>query len=277
MANTAPTSVTPRQALLLGTPLVVGVLALIRPGVSGPPGVFSQMRADTGLWLAISFLLLPLLGLLAIAGYTLMAGMAGRAALVSRWAFCAFGVFAVATTALLGIGTGVLAAYGQGRPSAAHPAVSATLDALWQSRLVLVIAFIAAAAWWLAVTTAVLALTRPAVSAQLVSLLVVLSGALFLNGQIEGTSTRLWWIGLLIVVALFAYAFEPRVLAALLAAAALLFSAGLGRPYGSLGMLCLLAALALREVPAVANLLAPSQTPSQSNRPRTARSTRAAR
>jgi hypothetical protein len=277
MANTAPKSVTPRQALLLGTPLVVGVLALIRPGVSGPPGVYSQVRADTGLWLAISFLLLPLLGLLALVGYTLMADVAGRVALVSRWAFAIFAVFAVATTALLGIGTGVLAVYGQGQPTAAHAALSATLDALWQSRLVLLIAFISAAAWWVAVTAAALALTRPIASRQLVSLLAVLSAALFLNGQIEGTSTRLWWIGLVIVVALFAYATEPRVLSALLAAAALLFSAGLGTPYGLLGMVCLFAALALREVPAVANLLAPSQAPSQSNRPRTARTTRAAR
>jgi hypothetical protein len=271
MANIPHTSITPRQALLLGAPLVAGVLALIRPDVAGPPDVFGQLRASSGLWVAINLLLLPLLGLLALAGYTLMAGIAGQAAMVSRWAFAVFGVFSIATISLLGVGTGLLVRYGQGRSSAAQLDVSAALDALWQSRLTLFIAFVAAAAWWLAVTAAALAFTRPAVSSQLVTLITVLSAALFLNGQIEGTNTPVWWIGLVVVLALFIYALEPRALAVLLAAASLLFSAGLGLPYGPLGLLCLLAAMALREVPAVADLLSPSQA---SSPPRTVRSTR---
>lgn len=270
-ANIARAPITPRQALLLGTPLVVGVIALIRPSVSGPPDVFSQVQSASGLWLALNFLLLPLLGLLALAGYTLMATVPGRAAAVSRWAFAVFGVFAIAATALFGLATGVLAQYGQGLPAGAQSSVVGAIDALWQSRLTLFVGLIAAAAWWLAVTSAAIAFTRPIVSPQLVTLIATLSGALFFDGQIEGTNTRVWWLGLVVVVALSAYAAEPRALAALLAAAALLFSAGLSLPYGALGMLCLLAAVALRELPAAAALLEPSRAPSRARPARTTR------
>jgi hypothetical protein len=264
--------ITPRQLLLLGTPLVGILLALTRPGVSGPPDVFAQLRSQTGYWLALHVLLLPLLALLALAGYQLTASSARRAATLSRWVFGAFAVLAIAADAAVGLGSGVLVQYGLAQPHAAQATIAGAVDALWKSRLLILIVFLGAAAWWLAMTSVLIALTRPTISRQFLLMICVLSAALFANGQIEGPNSPLWWVGLVVVAGLFAYAAEPRALAAVLAASALLFSAGFAAPYGPLGLLAFLAAAALVAVPAVAALLTPTRPAPTRSRP--ARTTR---
>jgi hypothetical protein len=249
-ATTPRLRLTPRQALLFGTPLVLCVLGLTRPSVSGPPGVLAQVQPHADYWLALHLLLLPLLGLLALAGVQLLSGSTGRAALVSRWAFGAFAVFAIAFDAALGVVTGVLVRAGLAQGGAGRLVTTTATDALWHSRVLVLLGVLAAAAWWLALTAAALALTRPAISRQLLLMVCVLSAALFANGEIEGASTPLWWLGLVVVVALFAYTAEPRGLAALFAAAALLFGVTFAAPYGPLGLLCFLGAVALLELPA---------------------------
>ncbi|MBF6590701.1 MAG: hypothetical protein IVW57_09240 [Ktedonobacterales bacterium] len=273
-ANAIRATITPRQVLLLGTPLILGLLALTRPPVSGPPAVLSQVRPYADYWLALHLLLLPLFGLLALAGYQLTAEKTGRAALVSRVAFAWFALLSIASLALLGVGTGVLARAAHGLPVAQQATLSAITDALWQSRVVVVLGILTSVAWWLAMVAAAVTLSRPTISRQLVRLVVVLSGAVLASGLIEGTNTPLWWLGLLAVMGLFAYAAEPRALAALLAASALLFSAGYAAPYGPLAMLCFLAAAALLTLPVSALLPAPSRSRTPAAGPRTARHAR---
>jgi hypothetical protein len=270
-ATTPRLSLTPRQALLFGTPLALGILAFTLPGVSGPPGVFAQLQSHASYWLALHLLMLPLLGLLALAGVQLLSGSTRRAALVSRWAFGAFAIFAVAYDAALGVGTGVLLRFGLAQGTAGRLAATTATEALWHSRALLLLGVLAALAWWLALTAALLAFTRPAVSYQLLLMVCVLSAALFANGQIEGANTFLWWAGMVVVVALFAYTAEPRALAALFAGSALLFSAGFAAPYGPLGMLCFIGAVALIEMPIgmlrpVSSRSRPAATGSRSSR-----------
>lgn len=261
------TRLTPRQLVLLGVPLVLGILELTHLVISGPPGVFGQVRPQVGYWIALHLIQLPLFSLLALAAYLLLDGNTRRAATVARVALAVFVIFYPAFDALLGIAVGVLVNYAGGLPADQQAAVATAIDHFWNSRVVYAVMVLGDAGWLVGLIAAAVALTRPTVSHQLVQLLAALAAAVAFSGLVVGANDPLWWAGVVIVVAAFAYAATPRLPAALLAGAALLFSANHAPPYGPLGMLCLLSAVVLLELPVGQRLAALARPRSAGGRP----------
>lgn len=95
-----------RLALLLGTPLLLGVLFFVHPDGSG--GLDSLLPV-ADLWLSLHLAMLPLLGLLGASFYVLLARFDGTLATVGRVGVAVYATFYVAFEAIAGVASGLLA------------------------------------------------------------------------------------------------------------------------------------------------------------------------
>src|SRR6266481_440986 len=101
-----------RRVIILGTPLVLGILDLFHPLLT--TGIYDNISHHLGWWITLHILQLPLFCLLALSVYLLLDGVQGTLATLSRVALGIFVIFYPALDAILGIGTGALVSYGQG-------------------------------------------------------------------------------------------------------------------------------------------------------------------
>jgi hypothetical protein len=123
-----------RRLFLVATPLAFAVVLLFHP--PGGEAVYEGVKDDVGAWLFVhtGFLLLtPLLG---IAAYWLLNGLDSRAATVSRVALIFFLVFYTAYEVTVGIGTGILVDYANGRPAAEQAVLADAIQDLNRNAIV---------------------------------------------------------------------------------------------------------------------------------------------
>jgi hypothetical protein len=150
-----------RRLFLVATPLVFAVVLLFHP--PGGEAVYEGVKDDVGAWLFVhtGFLLLtPLLG---IAAYWLLNGLDSRAATVSRVALIFFLVFYTAYEVTVGIGTGILVDYANGRPAAEQAVLADAIQDLNRNAIVSdpsIALVLGALGWAVAMLAAAVALRR---------------------------------------------------------------------------------------------------------------------
>jgi hypothetical protein len=115
-----------RRSLLVGPPLALAVALWWHP--AGGEDVYAGVRDDVDAWLFVHTAFLLATPLLGIAGFVLLRGLEGRAALVSRVALVFFLVFYTAYESNVGIGTAVLVDYANGLPAAEQAVVAGAIQ-----------------------------------------------------------------------------------------------------------------------------------------------------
>jgi hypothetical protein len=108
-ATTSRMPVQLRRLVLLGTPLVLGILEIWHPTPSGTESTFDVIVDNADWWFTLHILQLPLFGLMALAVYLLVEDLHGWAATISRIGAWFFVVFYIALDSILGIAGGVIA------------------------------------------------------------------------------------------------------------------------------------------------------------------------
>lgn len=170
-----------RRALLVATPLVLGVLLLFHP--AGDDRVYEGLGHDTTAWLVVHIGLAPLAGLMALAAYHLVDGLHDRAATVCRLALAPFVVFFIAWEAALGIGTGILVIHANGLPASERATVAAAIQDFFDNPVfgsLSVFGSIGNTAWIVAMVAAAIAVRRAGAS-RTVTALVGLSSLFVLD------------------------------------------------------------------------------------------------
>jgi hypothetical protein len=98
----------PRLILVLGPPLVLGLLELGHPGVMPGTPIAATLAPIVTWWTALHVAQVPLFALLGLAVLMLVRGLDGRAARISRGALAVFVVVYPAFDAAVGVGSGVM-------------------------------------------------------------------------------------------------------------------------------------------------------------------------
>src|SRR5207302_3921402 len=102
-----------RRVIILGTPLVLGILDLFHPTLSAT-GTFAGIAPVLNWWITLHVLQLPLFCLLALSVYLLLDGVQGTLATLSKVSLGIFVMFYPALDAILGLGTSTCVRYAQG-------------------------------------------------------------------------------------------------------------------------------------------------------------------
>jgi hypothetical protein len=150
-----------RRTVLIGAPLALAVLLLFHP--QGGERVYEGIRQDATTWLVVHIGLAIGAGMLAVATYTLLDGLSGRAATIGRVALLAFVVFFIAWEATLGLGTAVLVEYANGLPAGERAPVADAIQDFFNNPVtgsLSVFGSIGNLAWVVAVTAAAMAFHR---------------------------------------------------------------------------------------------------------------------
>ena len=101
-------TVTARRALVLGPPLVLGLLELGHPGVMPRTPIAATLAPIATWWTVLHVAQVPLFALLGLAVWLLVHDLDGRAARISGGAVAAFVVIYPAFDAAVGVGSGVV-------------------------------------------------------------------------------------------------------------------------------------------------------------------------
>ena len=169
-----------RTLVLLGTPLLTGIVSVVHPHLVGEH-VLEQLQPQISVWLGVHLAQLVLIGLLGVVIWLLMEGLRGSAAHLARLAVVPFLVFYTAFDAMVGISTGVLAILAQTVPAQERAVAGHLVDLYWNARfdapigLVIVVADLA---WVVALIASAVALRRAGASWLVVGTL-VLAGIAF--------------------------------------------------------------------------------------------------
>ena len=117
-----------RLLLLVGVPLTLAVVLWFHPAGAVDENVFEGVRADVDAWLFVHTTFLILTPLLAIAAYVLLRGLTGAATTVSRVSLVFFLCFYTAYEVTVGLGSGVLVEYANGRPTAEQAMLAEAIE-----------------------------------------------------------------------------------------------------------------------------------------------------
>ncbi len=157
------------ELLLPATATALAVLLLFHPQFGG--SVYEGLRGETTLWLVVHIGLAIGAGLMALAGYRLIAGLPGRAATVSRCALVVFPIFFIAWEATLGIGTGILVDQASGLPAGDRGTAAEVIQDYFESPVLLALSAIGNTAWIVAMIAAAVAFRRAGAGVAVVGLL----------------------------------------------------------------------------------------------------------
>jgi hypothetical protein len=164
-----------RRALVLGPPLVLGLLELGHPGVTPSTPIVATLAPITTWWIVLHVAQVPLFALLGLAAMRLVRDLDGRAARISARALAVFIVAYPAFDAAVGVGSGVMLS-GLGPLSAdGMAAIEPALRALFWGPVTGLMAIVAAGAWVIALVAAAWA-WRAAGAPWVVVALLALSG-----------------------------------------------------------------------------------------------------
>ena len=150
-----------RLALLVAAPLGLAVVLWWHP--PGGEDIYEGVRDDVGAWLFVHTTFLLATPLLGIAAFVLLRGVSSRPATVSRVALVFFLVFYTAYESNVGVGTGVLVDYANGRPAAEQAVLADAIQHYNRNAIITdpSISFVAGAVGWItAMIAAAVALRR---------------------------------------------------------------------------------------------------------------------
>lgn len=97
-----------KKLILLGSPLILGILEIWHPIVLRNQNAFSSILPQVDWWLTLHLIQLPLFGLLAMAVILLVSDLQGWAATLSRIGIGFFVVFYTSLDSITGIASGIL-------------------------------------------------------------------------------------------------------------------------------------------------------------------------
>lgn len=123
-----------RRLLLIGPPVLLGILFFIHPDGSGGIETLLSM-GDT--WLFLHVAMLPLLGLFGGSLYLLLDGYTGPVATIGRVGVGIYLTFYVAFEAIAGVVTGLFTHEAHTMPAEQHTGVAAAIDSLFVPSLML--------------------------------------------------------------------------------------------------------------------------------------------
>jgi hypothetical protein len=157
-----------RSLVLLGTPLVLGILEIWHPTPTGTESTFEVIVNNADWWFTLHVLQLPLFGLMGLAIYLLVDGLHGWAATISRIGAWFFLVFYIALDSVLGIAGGVIARGAHRLPADQQALVARQLEEFAFSPIVggggpSLIGILGPLGWVTAVVGAAIALRRAGV------------------------------------------------------------------------------------------------------------------
>lgn len=239
-----------RRSVILGTPLVIGLLDLTHPTFTKEVGIYRGVLAHVDWWIALHLIQIPLFGLLGLAGCLLLDGVAGAAARVGRVALALFAVVYPAFDTLIGVATGILVKNGAKLPADQQATIAQALDVFWKSPVAFTVASTGSAAWRIGLLAVALALSRPRGRYSLIVFVTFIAVIVGFVGSPIGFGTPIWWVAILGTSAAFALVTQPSVPTGLFILSSFLLAADHAPPLGPLGMLCFfLAALSVTLFP----------------------------
>ncbi len=223
--------------LILGAPLVTGLLVATHPTLIGKSGPVAWHGPVVDWWIALHVIQLPLFVAVGLAAYRLIGAADDIIAAGGKLALLAFLTFYPAYDAVVGIGTGTLVRIAGDLPPQQQAVAAQIIDGFWRSRVANALGGIGSLAWAAGLVACGLVFIRPGRSRGLALVLgagiVVLAGG---SGPLWPVGDLRWWVvgGTLIV--LLGLVAQPRPAVALLAASGLFFAASHTPPYGPLAM-----------------------------------------
>jgi hypothetical protein len=167
-----------RRSLLLGVPLILGVLELGHPALLPGDGIAATIAPIATWWTILHVLQVPLFALLGFAVLMLVRDIDSQAATISRSAIAIFIVVYPAFDAAVGISSGILCR------TATNSELEKGLQDLFWGPVTGSMAIVGSASWLLALVSAAWALRKrgaPVVAAALL----VMSGVLLAIGHIR--------------------------------------------------------------------------------------------
>ncbi len=246
-----------RRVIILGTPLVLGILDIFHPTFSSD-GTFAGVSRHLEWWIILHVLQLPLFCLLALSVYLLLDGVQGKLATLSKVALGIFVIFYPALDAILGIGTGALVSYANGTVGFLQAAMVPAVEDYFSNRVTTLVGTLGGFGWAIALLLAAVAISRPTQSRWLVIVTATLIGLAFSYYQVIRNLNlisppisidNLSRLVLFLAIAL-GLLVRPRLAAGLLVMAAYLFASDHAPPTGPVAMACyFIAALQLEIFP----------------------------
>lgn len=236
-----------RQFILFGGPMFVGTLNLLHPVHFLPTGIYEGIHKVVEWWIVLHVLNLFGFALLGLAAYLLVKDQQGTAARLATITLAIFVPTYAGFDSIIGIGTGVLVQYANGVPLDQLKILDPAINAFWTNNVATLLAIVGSMTWGLSMSLIAVSFTdqkrRP-----FVLILGLVGGAITGWGYSASTfGTLPWWIvvGLVGIVSLIVARFSLPV--ALLIISGILFGTTHVVPYGPLGMLCFVLAVALLE------------------------------
>ena len=188
------------KLLVPATAIVLAGVLLLHPQFDG--GVYEGLSDQVDRWIGVHIALAIGAGLMAVAAYTLIDGLPGRSATVSRVALTVFPVFFIAWEATLGIGTGLMVDQANGLAAADRGPTADAIQGYFDSPVLLGLSAVGNGAWIVAMIAAALAFRRAGASGPVVALVGLASlfvlhdagpvGAIGL-GLFAAASVLVWW------------------------------------------------------------------------------------
>jgi hypothetical protein len=191
-----------RLPKLLGpaTAIVLAGVLLLHPQFDGR--VYDGLSDQVGRWIGVHVALAIGAGLMAMAASTLIDGLPGRAARVSRWALTVFPIFFIAWEATLGIGTGLMVDQANELAAPDRGPMADAVQGYFESPVLFGLSAVGNGAWIVAMIAAALAFRRAGASGPVVGLVGLSSlfvlhdagpiGALGL-ASFATASVLVWW------------------------------------------------------------------------------------
>jgi hypothetical protein len=143
------------EPLVPATAIVLAGVLLLHPQFDG--GVYEGLSDQVARWIGVHIALAVGAGLMAMAAYTLIDGLPGRAAKVARVALIVFPIFFIAWEATLGIGTGLMVDQANGLAAADRAPTADAIQGYFDSPVLLALSAVGNGAWIVAMIAAALA------------------------------------------------------------------------------------------------------------------------
>ncbi len=240
-------SKTIRQLIVVGAPLLVGVLNLFHPVHFASTGLYEAVQARVNWWITLHVLNLLGFPLLALSAYWLIDSEQGNAARVARLTLAIFIPSYAGFDSVIGIGAGNLVKYAKSLQLDQLPILKLAIDAFWSNGIAMALAIVGSVAWSVSIFAIAVHFAEPKRRPVLIALSVV-AGAFTGWGYSSSSFGSLpWWIGV-IAIGLIAFVIaRPSLTPTLLILSGVLFGTTHVVPFGPLGMVSLIGAIALIE------------------------------
>jgi hypothetical protein len=152
---------TARRSILIGAPLILGLLELGHPAIWPSDVISTTVQAIATWWTALHVMQVPLFALLGLAVFLLIQDLELWAATVSRYAIMLFVVVYPAFDGAVGISSGVLC---QTLPPAQLASIEGALQEIFWGPVTGMMALVGSASWFIALISAAFALHKSGAS-----------------------------------------------------------------------------------------------------------------